>query len=81
MESVECAPGVLSLSLSVLPPHIISFTFLLHVHLLDLLAVQDLDGDLVAGQDVLRDLDLEREMERGCGGGVRLGRRATGPLG
>jgi hypothetical protein len=39
-----------------LPPFF--FTFLLHVHLLDLLAVEDLDGDLVAGQDVLRDFDL-----------------------
>lgn len=36
-------------------------TFLLHVHLLDLLAVQDLDGDLVAGQDMLRDLDLGKK--------------------
>ena len=58
MESVECVPGVLSLSLSVLPPHFISFTFLLHVHLLDLLSVEDLDRDLVPREDVLGDLDL-----------------------
>ena len=33
-------------------------TFLLHVHLLDLLAVQDLYGHLVPCEDVLRHLDL-----------------------
>lgn len=34
-------------------------TFLLHVHLLDFLLVQDLDGDFVGGSDVLSYLHLE----------------------
>ena len=46
-------------------------TLLLHVHLLDLLAVQDLDGHFVARQNVLRNFDLR-------GGQQPAGTRVSG---
>ena len=50
-------------------------TLLLHVHLLDLLAVQDLDGHLVPRQDVLRHLDLRAARRGAARGSERVGAR------
>ena len=50
-------------------------TLLLHVHLLDFLAVQDFDRHLVPRQNVLRHLDLQRNGDRGGSGGAVGSRR------
>ena len=45
------------------PPVPCRRTFLLHILLLDLSAVEDFDGHLVASLHVFRDLDLQRSAQ------------------
>lgn len=57
-QDLDLAPHCAECMRPVRAPFKVTRTFLLHVELLDLPLVEDLDGNLLVGQHVLRHLDL-----------------------